>query len=55
MEHWEEKTQETAGLRNYGQTVGEDGGDKEKVGGHVKSKLEKMEVTRSFCCTRSFH
>lgn len=27
----------------------------EKVGGHVKSMLEKMEVTRSCCCTRSFH
>lgn len=39
----EKKTEEISGLRNDGDTKGEDGG-REKVGGHVKSTLEKMEA-----------
>lgn len=39
----EKKTEEIAGLRNDGDTKGEVGG-REKVGGHVKSTLEKMEA-----------
>lgn len=39
----EKRTEEIAGLRNDGHTKGKDG-DREKVGGHVKSMLEKMQV-----------